>query len=60
MDAGAFVGIMGDFTSPMFLGAFADTGGLIGAAWGGAWMAGTFIHKHFISMYPTIFKSFKE
>ncbi|AIC13565.1 hypothetical protein LZ757_08955 [Xylella fastidiosa subsp. morus] len=60
MDAVAFVGIMNGFTSPMFLGAFADTGGLIGVAWGGAWMAGTFIHKNFISMYPTIFKSLRS
>ncbi|WP_230949942.1 hypothetical protein [Xylella fastidiosa] len=39
----------------MFLGAFAGAGGLIGAAWGGGWMAGTFIHKQLISMYPTVF-----
>ncbi|MDG5822009.1 hypothetical protein [Xylella fastidiosa] len=55
MDAGVFVGVMDGFTSPMFLGAFAGAERLIGAAWGGGWMTGTFIHKRFISMYPTIF-----
>lgn len=55
MGAGAFAGVMGGFTSPLFLGAFAGAGGLIGAAWGGGWMAGTFIHKQLISMYPTVF-----
>ncbi|MDG5824040.1 hypothetical protein XFPR_12555 [Xylella fastidiosa] len=53
--AGAFAGVMGGFTSPLFLGAFAGAGGLICAAWGGGWMVGTFIHHRLVSDYPTIF-----
>ncbi|ALQ96738.1 hypothetical protein B398_04550 [Xylella fastidiosa 32] len=53
--AGAFLGVMGGFTSPVFLGAFAGAGGLIGAAAGAGWMAGTFIHNRLVSAYPRIF-----
>ncbi|ARO68370.1 hypothetical protein B9J09_04330 [Xylella fastidiosa subsp. pauca] len=48
MGAGAFAGVMGGFTSPLFLGAFAGAGG-------GGWMVGTFIHNRLVSAYPTIF-----